>query len=287
MLWMALAIVAAILWSIGSIFEKHIITYELRDIRLDTVITKTTIVALFIAVALIFGTIGPFNVYLVLGGIVTAIGSYFLFYSLKKEEASRVIPLAMIGPLFVIILAFLFLNETFTIIEYSAMLAIVAGSIIISLEKAKKKLIFAHALIFAVIAAILFAVRDVFFKFGVSDIFSSIFWFAIGALLVHAIVFIWHHPHIIKKARKGVRHLIIIGFVNGVAFLLYLIAVSTGPVSIVSSLATLEAVFVFILATTLSFFHSKIIVEKLDRTDMIIKISGILLIIAGVVGIVL
>ncbi|MBI5331984.1 MAG: DMT family transporter [Candidatus Aenigmarchaeota archaeon] len=248
---------------------------------MDAVVNQAVVLGILITTGILLRGMTNFDTFAVVAGVSYAFGIYLLYYSLKKEEPSRVASIVLLSPLFVMIFAFLFLGEAFSLLKYAAIIVLLAGAVVISLEKSKSKFQFGHVLAFTLLTAVFFAGRDFLMKLSStgSDIFSSLMWFGIGGLVVHAVVFAFHHPHIIKKAKKGVSHIAGISILVGIAYIFYFSALGIQSASIVSSILPLGAMLVFVFATILSKFHPRFVKEKLDKTDIAIKAIGIALIV--------
>jgi uncharacterized membrane protein len=63
------------------------------------------------------------------GGICRVTGSLILFYNLKKEEVSRVIPITFTYPIFVAIIALPLLGESLHYLQWLAIIIVVAGAV--------------------------------------------------------------------------------------------------------------------------------------------------------------
>jgi len=60
-------------------------------------------------------------------------------------------------------------------------------------------------------------------------------------------------------------------------------ALSLGPASLVFSTEGFQSLFVFIIAVLLSIFYPKIIKEEIDRKNILLKISALILMMSGIV----
>jgi uncharacterized membrane protein len=66
------------------------------------------------------------------------------------------------------------------------------------------------------------------------------------------------------------------------AFILNYFAISLGPVTLVEAAGNIQLVFIFLLALFLTRFFPNILREKFDRRMTVQKISGMILIITGI-----
>ncbi len=292
MLWLILILIVVFLWAIVNIFDKHIVTDELKDPFLCTTVYGIITFILFSVIVLITRQkiMLPSNVIIatVSAGIVLGIAIFFYYKSLGHEEVSRVMPMLELVPLFTLILATVFLHEYFSFMKYVGMALLIGGGFLISLKKSKKskKFYLTPVVITVLIAAIFFALRSVLVRYATfyASSLQLIFWIGLGGFFVALILLIFHHPHIIKKTQiKGFEHLIIINAFSAITFILYVYIIKIAPaVSFVSALGAVQGLFVFIIATILS-RAGKIVHESLKRDIIIQKIIAIVLIIFGVI----
>ena len=287
-LWVILSIIAASLWAITSLINKFVLSHEMRDPILATIIDGANVFVLFIVASFIFGKgiLIPFHLIIVslLAGFFYVSSAYFYYSAVKKGEISRITSFLSISPIFVLIFAFLFLNERLTMLNYLGIILVVSGSFLISIKKDHSKYIFSAAFFVTIISALFIALRDLFFKFASLqiEVLSILFWIGVGSGLASLSLFVRHHPHVRKKSKQGIKHLILGRFIASVSLLIFFIAISLTSVSLVSALVKIEVLFVFIAATVLSYFHSKFIKEKINSMIIFQKLISIVLILAGI-----
>lgn len=287
-LWIILTVIAALLWSVVSLINKHVLSYEMHDPILATIISGIGTFILFLIVPFILknNLLIPIHIifFSLIAGIFYCISLYLYYSAIKIGEISRVVSFLSINPLFVLILAFIFLDERLVSLNYLGIILIVFGSFLISIKKDHSKYIFSAAFFIAIFASLFGAFRDLFVKFASfqTDIWSVLFWVGFGGGLTSLLLFVKHHPHVRKKARQGIRHIILSRSIASIGLLLFFIAISLASVSLVSALVKIETLFVFIAATTLSYFHSSFIKEKITSGIIIQKSISIILILVGV-----
>jgi len=291
MLWLILILITVFVWALINIYDKHIITDELRDPFLCTTVYGVIIFILLPAMTFITKQAVwlPFNIILasIVAGIALGAAIFFYYKSLSHEEVSRVMPMMELVPLFTLILATIFLNEIFSFIRYIGMALLIVGGFLISIKRHKKKKFYLTPVIITVIiASILFAVRSILIRY--STLYASsmqiIFWIALGQLVVALILFAFHHPRIVSKIQiRGFKHLVIIDVISALTFILYVYTIKIAPaISLVSVFGAVQSAFVFVMAIVLSKV-GKIVREPLEKNILIQKMIAIALIIIGVI----
>ena len=284
MSWVLLALGAALLWTAVNIIDKHVLSHELHDPILATVCSSTALFCLFTIVSLFHGSIAlPATTrgIAVFAGICYSIAILLYYEAISKEEVSRAMPVFGLIPIFVAILAFFLLGETFTTLTYLGIGLIVIGAILVSLRKLDFH--FKTAFFMAVVSSLFFAFRNVSTKVATlhNSIWAILFWIGIGGGFVTILLLVAHHPHIRKRAKLGIKYLIIVGILMAVAFFAFTFAITTGPVSLVSALIQTQPVFVFFAATLLSRYWPGFIYEKISKDILLQKSLAIIMIVIG------
>ncbi|MFB6209095.1 MAG: EamA family transporter, partial [Candidatus Nanohaloarchaea archaeon] len=188
------------------------------------------------------------------------VSSYFYYVGIGQEDVSRFIPTLSISTVFVVIISFLILGEKFGVTEYAGILMTVGGAILISMEKPSRGIhIFQSrkAILVGVIAAFLWAVRDVILKLGTSsvDIFQLLFWIGISGLMISVLGSGFIYSRMERKSLKGYEHLLLIGSMVAVGYLTFIKSISLGPVSLASVVVKIDAALVFLGSILISKFH--------------------------------
>ena len=103
MLWLLLILITVFVWAFINVYDKHIVSDELRDPFLCTVIYGFI---MFVSFGLVFFLTKQkflFNVNFIMpsfiAGIVLAGAIFFYYKSLSYEEVSRVMPMLELIPL--------------------------------------------------------------------------------------------------------------------------------------------------------------------------------------------
>ena len=210
-------------------------------------------------------------------------GAVILYYrACQKEEISRLVPALKVETVFVLLLSFLFLGEILSPVRYGGIALLIIGAVIISFKAGKRPAPSAVAMVMGV--GILIALRNIVLKVaGGQDLFAVLAWVGMGGLLVGIVLFGIHHPHIRRKAKKGIEHLVLINVLSIAFFLLFTWAVSLAPVSMVSAVISSQVLFVFLIALFLSKTHMHIIKEEMRESTLLLKGAALGLIILGLV----
>lgn len=290
MSWIIYPIAVAFIWAIIDIIDKHVIDGELKDPLVCTTISGFVLFLLFSIIAIVKGTV--FNVpnlarvLLVLAGAIYAIAVIFYYSAFQKEKVSILVPLFPLRALFVVLFSFLVLGEKLLPLQYLGIIVLVIGAILITYKKGVKyRLTFPVLLI--LVSVCFRSMRDIFVKFssglGVSDVFNLLFWIFYGYFIVAGILFIFHHPHILKKYKKGAEHIVLNNLLAFANLSIYFYAISKYSVSLIVALASISPLIVFFLVLSITKLKPSIICEKFDREDLILNLSATILVVVGAI----
>ncbi|MBU2576079.1 EamA family transporter, partial [Patescibacteria group bacterium] len=120
-----------------------------------------------------------------IAGATFVIALVFFFAGLKENEASRVVPLTGgFVPAFTFVLAYFFLAERLGMMEIAAFVALVAGGVLITIERGGHGS--KRGYVYAVIAALIFAISFVITKqvYIEQEFISGFVWSRIGGFLM-------------------------------------------------------------------------------------------------------
>lgn len=223
-------------------------------------------------------------------GYLTSIYLLPYYKALSLDDASTIIPLLQTYPVFVLILSYLMLGENLTIKGYIGSSLIIVASFALSLEKLKFGIFkFRKSFFFIILSSFLFALAQVLYKFGVTEVpfWNTLpyegFGIALGAL---SVLFYKNNINKIKKetSKLSKRAYSLMGLNEAI----YILARYTGyfaisliSVGLVSVLAGFQSLFGLIYGIILSIKFPYILREVITKKTLGLKITSIILIIIG------
>ncbi len=226
-----------------------------------------------------------------LGGALFLFGILFIFYAIKKSEASRVMP--VVGALIPIISFFvglIFLGENLQKLNILGIIFLIGGGFLISFNFSKKSDIrlfseFGHSILAGIFLALAYSI---FKKLYTGDNFINVFiWTRMGVFLGALSLLlvsgfrrkIWESVgNFRKKEEENSKTGLLFIFnklLGGAGSFLFNYAVSLGSVTIASALVATEYVFVFIIGFIFSVWFSRIFQEKRDWRTILQKLVAI------------
>ncbi|OIO39895.1 hypothetical protein AUJ10_04235 [Candidatus Pacearchaeota archaeon CG1_02_31_27] len=291
MLWILFSILAALVWAIVSIVDKYIFTKWIRKPVIPLMILGVIglVASFFVYLFHGFSYLSYFNIVLAfVAGILYIIGFLFYFKAVKIEEISRVIPLFYLSPLFVSILAAVFLGEIFTPIKYLGIFLLIIGAILVS-SKNFIKFGFGKAFWFMIVTSLALSVDAVITKYllNFADFWTIFSYIRIGAFFALIPIFYFSFKDLIFVVREHGKKVIIVISLNEilsvVSVLFITIATAIGYVTLVNALSSVEPFFVLLFAVILSIFYPKILKEEIGKSAVLLKLIAITLMFVGVI----
>lgn len=291
MLWLPITIFAYLLNAVAVTVDKFLLSKKIPNPAVYAFFISflNLFVLILIPFGFTFGSSAQIFVALVAGAIF-AFALLYMFKALAGNEASRVIPfLGGLQPIFIFVLALIFLNEILTVSALVAFFFIVLGTITISWQSGKAN---KQSYLFALIATFLFAISYTINKYVFIDqgFISGFIWTRIGAFLgaLTLLISAVNRKDISKtfknpKQSQGSGKLFLFGQACGaLSFILVNYAISVSEsVAIVNALQGVQYVFLLILLGLLSRKFPKLLKEKFTPKILIQKIIATGLIILG------
>lgn len=299
MAWFIIAIGAYFLNAVAITIDKFLLSKK---------IPNPAVYAFFIAaLSLLALVLIPFGFHFyslpqiliaLVAGLIFTFALLYLFRALSQNEASRITPfMGGLQPLFIFILALIFLGEKLGFQQLIAFFIIISGTILISWQNksssANKKAYF-----LAIISTLLFAISYTLNKYVFinQDFISGFIWTRVGSFLgALLLLFSLKNRQAIKtelksappaggwRTKKQTRFLFMVGQVAGaLSFILinYAIAISSS-VALVNALQGLQYVFLLIIVFSLSWQFPNLLEEKMMPIIIIKKIIATALILGG------
>ena len=292
--WTSTAILSAATQGIVSIIDSHLLSKRMPG--LQSFLLPVGIILLIFGLIVLYlfplpeGTDKLPIIVATAAGILRTAGVVITLYNLTREEVSRVIPITYTYPVFVAIIAIPILGESLGYLQWLAIIIVVAGAIIISAEKSPSGTTasLSRPFLLLFVASLFFAVADILAKYSLTYIsFWNLYSLAILGMSVGFLI-ISTRPNTIKLLRTMKRKtstLSLLGLNEILALLasaLHIWAISTGPVSLVSTTLSTRPVFVAIYSIILGFVWPGFILRRISNRGMIVRFVTIIMIVGGI-----
>ncbi len=211
----------------------------------------------------------------------------FYFSAAAREEISRVVPLMFFSPLFVAILAWLLLGETFAPRQYAGVAALIAGAVMVS-SRLPLNLSLGRAFWLMLLAALSLSVYFVMMKYLLRsfDYWSVFSLTRLGSTLLMLPLFFMYFRELRDTVREYGSKVVGVMALDQVialaANLFVTIAAAAGPITLVNALISTQPFFVLVFALILSRFVPQLFREETQRATIVQKLAALALIFAGV-----
>lgn len=299
MSWFFIALIGPILWATVNHIDKYLLSDRFEGSNIGALMIFSSLQCgvlvlpiLYLINQNVFDISLQNIIFLIVIGVLSIFAILPYMYALDEEEASVVIPLFQLIPIWGYFFSFVILGETLNWVQVIGCLFIILGSIIITIEEdLDEKIKFKKRVIWLMLTStILFAIYETLFKFVAIDygLIISSFWEYVGALIVGILFYIF-----IKNYRESFLRLLrtqgkkIISLNIGSESLTIIGNIATNfaliiaPVALVLTVSGVQPLFVFLIGIFLTTFFPRIYTERLSRKHVIQKVISILVIIVG------
>jgi drug/metabolite transporter (DMT)-like permease len=295
--WILIALIPPAIWAITNHIDKFLLGKYFKGGSVGALVLFSSLIGAFILPFILIFKPNVLNIsvsnalVVVISGIVYIIAIIPYLYALFEDEASFVVPMFQLTPIFGFILGYFVLGESLTTLQILASLLIITGSISLSVElgshkpKFKKKLIILMGM-----SSFFFALYSLLFKYVAiqEDYWITSFWtyigFVISALFI--LIFVKSYRQEFKKVISTNR-VPVIGLnsfneiINILAVFVFNYAILLAPLALVWVIGGLQPLFVFIFGILLTVFLPHLGEESLQKKHLIQKMSAIAIIVIG------
>ncbi len=297
--WFFIALIAPVLWSIVNHIDKYMLSKYLKERGVGALLIFSALASVIILPFLfffyrsqIFNISNMDLVILIFVGFLSALAFYFYLEGMNEEEASVVIPLFQLVPVFGYFLGYLILDESLNTAQIFSSLLVISGIIILAVEIDIDNKIKIKGRVLGLITAssFLFALHDTLFKkVAITESFmTSVFWQYVSLTVFGILIFIF-----VKKFRDDFLSMFhhmgkSLLSLNIISELLYIagnltnnFATLLAPVAVVLVVSSYQPLFVFIGGIFLTIFWPEVSMEKISTQHLLHKIISIVIIIIG------
>ncbi len=296
--WLLIALISPVAHAFVNHFDKYLLSRYVKESSVGALLLFSSLFAV-VALPILWWmnpnvlqsvTLGQ-GIALIANGALLMVAILFYLYALNKQEASYVVPLFQLIPVFGFFAGFLILHEVPALNQIWGGLAIVFGSIVLTLEFTRTTWRLKSSVLFLMIgSSVIYALNGVIFKFIALEqgFVDSLFWDLVGKVLFGIAVLLLVKPYradfigLIKNHGWFVIGLNSVNEVMGlVGEIAIVFAVLYAPVAVVQSVGGLQPLFVFLIGILITVFFPKFGQESLHTNDIMHKVVGIGIITVG------
>ena len=294
-LWIFFALLSSILFAIVSVLDKYAV-YDKSGISpylLNMYVGYSNLIVSLFFLALYLRSFNSYHFYALSVGFIQGLSLIALFWTLKKLSVTRTMTMWSSYPFWVALISFIFMDENLKLIQIVFMMIVITGSITsnISLKDSKEYNFSLISIFIIIFGTIFFATSQVLNKVVVSEItvLETYGLRGVGVCMTLALPF--SSINNLKKLKDFVldwdnsKYLFFAETIIATfAYLTILIALMTGPVSLVASLSGTRPVFIVLIYIVLNLIGLNLS-EKLIKNEVVIKLFSALCVGIGVFGI--
>lgn len=294
MSWVAFALIGPLIFTIINFIDKLLLEREIPDaLMMPTFLTFMALCSgtvLYIVTG--FPTL-PLEALLTtfLSGILTTSAATFYFLALAREHTSNIIILLKIEPVFTLILSYLFLRETITAPQLLGFVLLLSAALALSANRESGRIRPSTSLWLVMLANVSNAAAQIVFKHVAESypferiISFETYGFAVGGAFVYLLVPPIRHAfnrNIRKVARRAFGLLALAESIFIVSKVCIYLAITLGPVALVSVLGSTGVLYGIVLGQILTIIAPTIYRERFTRSDLIWKAGFAVVLVAGV-----
>ena len=296
MTWVAAVLVSTTLFALVSILDKRLVADLFPSARSFNVafgLLQAPIAAVLFAVVVpTVGFDGGAGIpWAIASGLLWAGGIILFFHGLRLEEVSRATPIQMTAPIFTALLAVTFLGESLNALQWVAIGMVVLGGATVTVRPELGRLRIANrrALVILLGASLVMGVAFVVSKEATNHMnVLAIQAFRAAAMGVGVLVLqgrgrAFREVRGMLRERAAMGTLVLTeGILAPIAAFMFVLALSMGPVSLVSAVSSSRPLIVLAASAALSTRSWNVLGEPLDRGTLGIKLASTVLIVGGV-----
>ncbi len=291
--WLYLALIAPLLWALVVLIDDNLLRKVYRSPSFGAMVAGLFGIFPFIYFSITNESYTlPTKVMAaaIASGVLTIVFYYCYFKALSSEEPSTTVALLSLMPVFVVILAAVFLHESLLRKQYVGIGVIVLSSTYLGLMEARK-LKFNDAIGYVLAGSVVGAIASILAKFAYDQAtFKTVFpWISFGFFVTGAAIYIFGHSAEAKRLAKktGIALVLVmltIELLNFGAEFTQGLAISRGPVSIIRAIEGIQPLYMLLFAIVLGPFLRSFFREQIDQKfpkkvlAMLIMIGGLYLI---------
>ena len=272
----------------SNLIDNHVLHARLSDPVAYDIVTAWPTVPIAAAIFLEWRVSFAFDAWFV--GTAVGIAFAFLFilynFAMMKEQGTNVVSVIYTSPIFVAILAIVFLGEQLTVTNYVGILLLVSSAFLVLYRRIDAKNVTLGIILVYAFASSVSRVVSKSVLEGV-DVWSYFFWFLVGGIIGTSILAAFRPKSVsvaLKKLDAQLLVLIVTTAALGALGLVFLYsAFSLGSVALASGLSAIQPTVVFVYSAILVRLRPGAIpAERITgRWADARKIGAVLLIILG------
>jgi len=292
--WVSASLVSAAILAIVHVVDSHLIAKRLPSVQSYLLVLGFIILIVSTVIIILFPLPGHLDnttlLVAILSGVLRATSVYLMFYTLKREEVSMVIPIVNSYPILVALFAMPIVGEFLDTSQWMAIIIVVLGVILATFRGTSGgKITWSGKVLCLLLAASAFwALSEVMAKYALAVISPWQMYALSHFSMAFIFLLISLRPRILSewaRHKKRTSAIIIIIFNETIAVISVVLlywAMERGPVSLVSAVSSTRPVFVFIYALIISRFSELLLERRANKGTLLLRFIAVTMIAGGV-----
>lgn len=286
--WIFFSLLAAACWALSNVIDKFALTGFIKNPTKCTILSNS--IGLVIAVCLLLFVrvqVLPIS-YLVICFFVGSLylcATWLYFHVLFVTDVTDVSLNLQLVPIFTIFFSRIFLHENITTSQYIGAFFVLLASLtvsqlhLITIEKARTK-----SLLLIAISCILFSFSWILSKgvLYITSYWTLFFWSRIGSFLLMFTIFVFTGSKNIFCVNKSTGLIYLSESLNFTGILFSFVALTSGTVSLVSTITAAQPFFVFLFSIVACLLSKTARTGMLSLSELIKKLAAFVLVIIGI-----
>lgn len=281
--WIFLALLAPFVYAVNIFLDKYIVSARLPDYRSLPIfgmlisLPVAVLLSIFLGITITYGSF-----LIILSGVLTIWAFSLYLEALITEETSLLIVIIQLIPVIVLVMSYFLLGEVITLRQSLGFLLLLTASILISIKKQKSRLGFSRPLVFILAADFIWAASYILIKLASEEGLntSELVMYESAGVVLGGICLLLFVSVVRKAFLKTIRKLKAVDLslilINeslylGAKILTY-IAVSLGPVALVSILGSTQIFYGILLGAVLTILLPKAFKENISKEGLYKKV---------------
>lgn len=257
MAWLILALSSTAMAAVSSILQKSLLQYHFRSYFTVYIMAGLFQTAISLIIVAVVPGLASTPAWVIAAALALGAWNAFVSWAITKgmsmEDVSRVVPIIDSYPIFVVMLAVLFLGEAFTPVKGAAVGVIVVGAFLASWHQSLpgERIKLSRAFYVLILASAGIAVYNVTSKYLLD--YASLWHLYALTFLGGAPIFVgvaartgaWREAwRVVRRPGRIVALFTIMQSIGFTSFILWFYATNSGPVSLVSAVTSTRPVMV-------------------------------------------
>ena len=292
--WVSASLVSAAILAVVHVVDSHLIAKRLPSVQSYLLVLGFIILIVSAVIIILFPLPNHLDnttlLVAILSGVLRAASVYLMFYTLKREEVSMVIPIVNSYPILVALFAMPIVGEFLDTSQWIAIIIVVLGVILATFRGSSGGKITwsGKVLCLLLVASVFWALSEVMAKYALAVISPWQMYALSHFSMAFIFLLISLRPRILSewaRHKKRSSAIIIIIFNETIAVISVVLlywAMERGPVSLVSAVSSIRPVFVFIYALIISRFSDLLLERRANKGTLLLRFIAVTMIAGGV-----